>query len=433
MEHLVSLTKPNPNILNKDNMTQFSSFGLPPTLVQKLEQMKYNFPTPIQQQAIPIALEGKDILGSAQTGTGKTGAFAIPLVASLINNPSNAALVMTPTRELAMQVMGIINTLIGKNPSIHTALLIGGESMSMQFKQLRGCPRVIVGTPGRINDHLERGTLKLQNTTFFVLDETDRMLDMGFEEQIERIVRFLPKTRQTLMFSATLPVNISKLSNKYLTNPVRIAVGSTTTPIENIKQQIIYTTDEEKYGHLVKEINNRSGSILIFVKTRRGAKKLSDKLNQQNHSTNTIHGDLRQREREHVIKAFRDSKFRIMVATDIASRGLDIPHIEHVINFDLPQCPEDYIHRIGRTARAGAQGEALCFISPSDRKTWKAIHQLVNPGMATEPKAPSVSRSTTPTNQKHGSQLKNTGRPSNGKPIGFRRRTSKNQTQQMTA
>jgi len=396
-------------------MTQFLSFGLPPALVQKLEQMQYILPTPVQQEAIPVALEGKDILGSAQTGTGKTGAFAIPLIAKLMNNLCHSALVVAPTRELAMQVMAVINSMIGKDPSISTALLIGGQSMSMQFRQLQSHPRVIVGTPGRINDHLERNTLKIQNTNFLVLDEIDRMLDMGFQEQIERIVRFLPKTRQTLMFSATLPANIVKLSNKYLINPVRIAVGSTTAPIQNIKQQIIYTTDEEKYGCLVKELDTRSGSILIFVKTKRGAKKLSDKLNLQKHNSNTIHGDLQQREREYVIKAFRDSKFRIMVATDIAARGLDIPHIEHVINFDLPQCPEDYIHRIGRTARAGAEGAALCFVSPDDKKKWKAIHLLMNPE-AIEPRALSISRRTTPRNESRQSSLKNAGRSNSNKP-----------------
>lgn len=414
-------------------MTQFSSFGLPPALVQKLEQMKYINPTPVQQQAIPIALEGKDILGSAQTGTGKTGAFAIPLVANLMNNLCNSALIMTPTRELAMQVMSVISTMIGKNTTIPTALLIGGDSMSAQFRQLRACPRVVVGTPGRINDHLERGTLKLQDTNFLVLDETDRMLDMGFQEQIERIVKFLPKVHQTLMFSATLPTNIVKLSNKYLTDPVRVAVGSTTTPIQNIKQQIIYTTDEEKYGRLVKELDTRSGSILIFVKTKRGAKKLSDKLNQQKHCTNTIHGDLQQREREYVIRAFRDSKFRIMVATDIAARGLDIPHIEHVINFDLPQCPEDYIHRIGRTARAGAEGAALCFISPDDSKKWKAIHKLINPGMAADARSLPISKTSAPSGGNRRSSFKNAGKSLSSKPFKFRRRGGKSQHERMTA
>ena len=363
-------------------MSDFSQFGLPAQLNTALERMKYTTPTPIQLQAIPLALKGHDILGSAQTGTGKTAAFGIPLVAKILNNPRGNAIVLTPTRELAAQVMTVITGLLGQRSFVQAALLIGGDSMHKQTAQLKMRPRIIVGTPGRINDHLERGNLILHDTNYLVLDETDRMLDMGFGIQIDRIVKFLPATRQTLMFSATIPPEIVKMSAKYLKSPERIAVGSVNTPIVKIQQEIIHVNDSGKYDELNKQINARNGSIIVFVKTKRGADRLSERLNKQGSKTDTIHGDLHQRKREKVIQGFRDMKFRILVATDIAARGLDIPHIEHVINYDLPQCPEDYIHRIGRTGRNGSEGSAVCLISPDDGMKWRAIHRLLNPNEA---------------------------------------------------
>jgi len=352
--------------------------GLPQPLLHSLKRMNYTTPTPIQAQAIPVALTGKDILGSAQTGTGKTAAFVIPLIARLLASSHETALILTPTRELAAQVKNALNALLEPGSPIRTALIIGGEAITKQIQQLKAHPRIFVGTPGRINDHLIRGTLKLKDTHFLVLDETDRMLDMGFGIQIDKIVKYLPKDRQTLMFSATMPPNIIKLSEKYLTAPERITIGSTTAPVSKIKQEIIHTSEAEKYGKLLSQLTSRTGSIIVFVKTKWGAEKLAGKL-EEFHSVGTIHGDLRQHKRDKVIQAFRNQKHRIMVATDIASRGLDIPHIEHVINYDLPQCPEDYIHRIGRTGRAGAEGEAVNFITPQDGKKWKAIHHLMHP------------------------------------------------------
>lgn len=366
-------------------MVHFDLLPLPAALLSSLKRLQFNTPTPIQAEAIPLALKGKDVLGSAQTGTGKTLAYALPLVAHILNNPRGSALVLTPTRELAVQVIGVIQQLLGPNHSVKTALLIGGESMPKQLQQLKLRPRILVGTPGRINDHLERGSLNLHDTGLLVLDETDRMLDMGFGIQLDRILKYLPKKRQTLMFSATLPPQIVKMSEKYLSMPERIAVGSTTTPVANIDQEIIRTTQADKYNDLVKQLEKRQGSIIIFVKTKHGAEKLAIKLTRNNHSADAIHGDLHQRKREKVIRAFRNKRHRIMVATDIASRGLDIPHIEHVINYDLPQCPEDYIHRLGRTARAGAEGASVSFISPEDSKKWKAIHYMLNPGAPPPP------------------------------------------------
>jgi ATP-dependent RNA helicase DeaD len=372
----VAATPPAPSVT-------FDQFGLPANLAANLAAMQYKDPTPIQAQAIPLALQGKDILGSAQTGTGKTAAFGIPLVTRIMSSPRGSALVLTPTRELATQVFEVIQQLLGKRSFIPSVLLIGGDSMNKQCAQLRFRPRIIVGTPGRINDHLERGNLILHDTSFLVLDETDRMLDMGFGIQIDRILKFLPQSRQTLMFSATLPDAIVKMSAKYLHQPERIAVGSSNKPILKIQQDIIHVTDGNKFDELITQLKKREGSIIMFVKTKRGADRMADRLNKLGHKADTIHGDLHQRKRERVIQGFRDMKFRILVATDIAARGLDISHIEHVINYDLPQCPEDYIHRIGRTARNGSEGASVCLIAPEDNIKWKAIHRMLHPGEPT--------------------------------------------------
>ena len=370
---------------NTMTMTDFTSFGLPDKLMQALTRMQFTQPTPIQQQAIPVAMAGGDILGSAQTGTGKTGAFGIPLIAKLMENEHATALVMTPTRELAVQVAAALQQMIPV-PTIKCAVLIGGEAMPRQFRQLQMKPRLIVGTPGRINDHLNRGTLKLNKTQFLVLDETDRMLDMGFGVQIDAILKYIPaQGRQTMLFSATIPAEIAKLSSRYLTNPTRISVGSTTVPAANIKQELIQTSEGEKYTNLVAQISQRTGSIIIFVKTKHGCDRLADRLTRADHPADAIHGDLKQSRRDRVIQDFRAKKHRILVATDVAARGLDIPHIEHVINYDLPQCPEDYIHRIGRTARAGAEGEAVNLLTPADNAKWRAIVRLIDPSQKALP------------------------------------------------
>lgn len=361
------------------NMKTFNDMGLPEALIHTLQHMQFNQPTPIQAEAIPLALQGKDILGSAQTGTGKTGAFGIPLVAKLLANPLSAALVMTPTRELATQVEEQLQAMLGKRSKIKSALLIGGGSMPKQLMQLRKNPRVIVGTPGRINDHLNRRSLVLHNTDFLVLDETDRMLDMGFSVQIENIMEYMTSKRQTLLFSATLPKNIVRIADKYLHDPVRIAMNSNSAPATNIQQDVLHMKEIDKYSSLLSQLEKREGTIIIFVKTKYSTEKLAIKLSKEGFSTDAIHGDLRQRKRDQVIAAFRNKKYRILVATDVAARGLDIPHIEHVINYDLPQCAEDYVHRVGRTARAGAKGSAVNLVTPADKSKWHEIERLLNP------------------------------------------------------
>ena len=360
-------------------MENFTSIKIEDSLKHSLSRMNFIKPTPIQGMAIPVALEGKDILGTAQTGTGKTLAFSIPLINKLILDKNAFALVMCPTRELASQVMEAIKSIISNNINIKTALLIGGESMQKQLRQLGNRSRIIVGTPGRINDHLKRKSLNLSATKYLVLDETDRMLDMGFTPQIELILKFVPKKHQTLLFSATLPENILKISQKYLNNPERVSVGSLSTPIEKIKQETFKITPDKKYHELINQLVERSGSILVFVKTKHGADKIVKRLKYDGHKADAIHGNLRQSKRDRVIRGFRNGNSRILVATDVAARGLDIPVIKHVINYDLPQVPEDYIHRIGRTGRAGKDGSALTFLTNNDRNMWKSIQKLIDP------------------------------------------------------
>ena len=375
-------------------MENFKLLKIEDSLKNSLNKMNFTKPTPIQSMAIPVALEGKDILGTAQTGTGKTLAFSIPLINKLILDKNAFALVMCPTRELATQVMEAIKSIISDKINIKTALLIGGESMQKQLRQLGNRSRIIVGTPGRINDHLKRKSLNLSATKYLVLDETDRMLDMGFTPQIEMVLKFVPKDHQTLLFSATLPQNILRISERYLNKPERISTGATSVPIAKIKQETLQVFKENKYDELIDQFLARKGSILVFVKTKRSADKMVKRLKEEGHSADAIHGDLRQSKRDRVINSFRKGLKRILIATDVAARGLDIPLIQHVINYDLPQVPEDYVHRIGRTARAGSDGSALTFLTPDDRSMWNSINKLIDPNF--KPASSNLKRNSKP-------------------------------------
>tara|TARA_A100001015_G_scaffold310011_1_gene410547 strand:+ start:3265 stop:4659 length:1395 start_codon:yes stop_codon:yes gene_type:complete len=365
-------------------METFTELNLNQSLMQSITRMQFKIPTPIQAQAIPPALLGKDVLGTAQTGTGKTLCYGIACLNKLLTDKGSGALIVCPTRELAVQVSEVLMGLIEHKMNIKSATLIGGESMQKQLKQLRKRPRLIIGTPGRLNDHLQRKSLRLNETYFLVLDETDRMLDMGFTPQIEKILRYVPKRHQTLLFSATLPQNIIRIAERYLNEPIRIRVGSTTTPITKIKQEVIQVSEGEKYNILLNQLYNRKGSILLFVKTKRNADKMVDRLRNDGHSCDCMHGNLRQSKRQKTLIAFRAEKIRILVSTELAARGLDVPSIQHVINYHLPQVPEDFIHRIGRTARAGAEGCALTLITPNDRQMWNEIQRLINPNAKQE-------------------------------------------------
>ena len=370
-------------------MKKFSDFNLTSPILAALKNLNLSEPTPIQSLAIPLALKGRDLLGTAQTGTGKTFAFGIPLVNHLALNKESGALILTPTRELALQVLTALKSLTSKGNLLEAALLIGGDPIQKQLKQLKKA-RLVVGTPGRMKDHLKRKSLNLKQFDFLVLDETDRMLDMGFLEDIKAIIEKLP-IHQTSLFSATLPKNISDLAQKFLNKPERINAGKENSPIINIKQEVRNISQKEKFDQLKIELLERTGSIVLFVKTKRSADKIALQLRKDKLNAEAIHGDLRQIKREKVLMKFRKNQFQILVATDVAARGLDIPLIEHVINYDIPQNPEDYIHRIGRTARAGAKGSALTFLTPADKKNWYLIEKLLNPN-AEPPKRQTDSR-----------------------------------------
>ena len=358
-------------------MHSFSEYRLSDNLNKSLRDLRFNMPTEIQSKTIPLGIEGSDILASAETGSGKTASYLIPLINKISKEGKTSGLILTPTRELAKQVSEVCKSLLGYKSNINLALIVGGASMRNQLVQLKKRPKIIIGTPGRINDLLEKKSLILKYFNYFVLDEADRMLDMGFQDQVEKIIQYLPIKRQSLLFSATLPKEIIKLSSKYLKNPIRVNVKENKVIKTQIKQKVLNTKTEMKYDQLVDEISLRKGSILIFVRTKYSTEKLKKRLKKDTVKSLALHGDLRQNKRSRILKDFRDDKFRILIATDIASRGLDVPHIEHVINYDLPQVPEDFIHRIGRTARAGSVGEAVSFVTPNDKRMWKSIEKLM--------------------------------------------------------
>ncbi|HJT23987.1 MAG TPA: DEAD/DEAH box helicase, partial [bacterium] len=370
-------------------MESFQELELPEFLRQSLQQMNFVKPMPVQAQAIPVALEGKDVIASAQTGTGKTAAFGLPLLTYLEKNKDKTALVLTPTRELAVQVLDVLRKLTGTHNLGGSVLLIGGANMSAQFSALTRKPRLIIGTPGRVIDHLNRGSLVLGATGFLVLDEADRMLDMGFAPQLEEIRKRLTGPRQTLLFSATFPPDIQAMGSKYLKEPVRIAVGSATQPVTKIAQKVLYTTEAKKPEELSEELKERRGSVLIFARTQHRVDRIMNRLKESGVKATRIHGGRTQSQRKQAIDQFREGKFDVLVATDIAARGLDIHHIAHVINYDLPRNPEDYIHRVGRTARAGAEGEALCFLTPEDSDLWRRILRLIGANAQSIPVKPS--------------------------------------------
>lgn len=355
--------------------SNFSDIGVSPDILKILDKLSLTSPTPIQKQAIPVALKGTDIVGIAQTGTGKTFAFGIPIIQKLLSS-SGQALVLVPTRELALQVNESIKKLADRL-NITTIVLIGGESISRQFFELKRRPRLIIATPGRLIDHLKRKSIKLDQIKTLVLDEADMMLDMGFLPQIEEILRSVPKERQTMLFSATMPVLIANLATKYLKLPIRIEVAPQGTIVKNVTQEMIVLEAKDKMKYLEKIIKENEGSILIFVRTRYGVKNIAKKLISNGHKATEIHSDLSQGQRKRALDSFKSGRSRIMVATDVAARGLDVKGIELVINYDLPDSSSDYVHRIGRTARAGKKGKAISLATPSQLKNIKAIEALI--------------------------------------------------------
>lgn len=363
------------------NVTQpvvsgFQSLGISPRLLQILEQLKFTQPTPIQHQSIPPALEGKDIVGIAQTGTGKTLAFGLPMIQRLGINQGQG-LILLPTRELALQVAETLQK-IGRSSGLKTATLIGGASMFMQVQSLRRQPHIIIATPGRLMDHLKQNNVRLNSIKIVVLDEADRMFDIGFAPQIKQVLGLIPKAgRQIMLFSATMPPAILQIASAHMTMPLRIEVAPAGTSATKVEQEIFMVNRDVKLQLLEKMLMDYKGTILVFCRTKHSVKKIALAIRQMGHKSSEIHSNRTLAQRREALEGFKTGKYRVLVATDIAARGIDVVGIEVVINYDLPENSEDYVHRIGRTGRAGYAGRAISFATPDQRGDVKSIERLI--------------------------------------------------------
>lgn len=353
----------------------FRMLGIAPTLLQVLDGKGITSPTPIQHQTIPSALQGKDIVGIAQTGTGKTLSFGLPLLQRLASEKGRA-LILVPTRELAFQVDDSLRP-FANAVGIRTAVFVGGSPMHLQRKSLQRNPRILIATPGRLNDHIQQRTVTLKEVTILVLDEADRMLDMGFKPQIDTILKNTPKERQTLLFSATMAPEIFALATKEMHLPLRIEVAPAGTTAAKVEQELIVVQQENKSTLLLSLLKETTGSVLVFSRTKHGAKKITRDINNANIRAAEIHANRSLAQRRDALAGFKTGKFRVLVATDIAARGIDVTDIAVVINYDLPDDPADYVHRIGRTGRAGKSGKAISFARPSQAKDVQKIEKLI--------------------------------------------------------
>ncbi len=388
------------------NGPSFRNLGIAPDLITILDKIGYTTPTPIQEQAIVPALEGKDIVGIAQTGTGKTLAFGIPVIQGLLPDRDAVALVIVPTRELALQVEETIIK-VGGPLGIRSVVLIGGAPMRPQTSALKRFPRVIIATPGRLMDHMEHKNVNLSKVKFLILDEADRMLDMGFLPSIKKILAAIPTERQTLLFSATLSGEIMNIATKAMKLPLQIEIAPQGTTSANVTQEIFIVRRDDKIRLLEKVLADHRGSTLVFTRTKHGATKVAHKIMHLGHTASEIHSNRSLSQRRSALEGFKTGRYRVLVATDIVARGIDVKNVELVINFDLPSQSEDYVHRIGRTARAGAAGHAISFATPDERRDIKDIERLIRkpiklsplpadlPGVSSVPDfAPARSRSS---------------------------------------
>lgn len=355
--------------------TTFDGLGIAPKILEILDRLHFTVPTPIQYQSIPTALNGKDIMGIAQTGTGKTLAFGVPMVQRLATS-GGTGLIILPTRELALQVDETINK-IGRGLNIKTVVLIGGQNMNRQIGLLRRKPDIIIVTPGRLVDHLERKTINLSKVSVLVLDEADRMLDMGFAPQIKRILSSVPKERQTMLFSATMPSNIIQIAKTYMKLPVRVEVAPSGSVAANVTHEIFIVKRESKLDLLETIIKENKGSTLIFSRTKFGAKKIAHAIRKMGYTASEIHSNRSLHQRLRALSGFKKGAYQFLVATDIAARGIDVTNIELIINFDMPDNAEDYVHRIGRTGRAGHSGHAISFAMPNQKYDIRIIERLI--------------------------------------------------------
>ncbi|BDQ64784.1 DEAD/DEAH box helicase [Shewanella xiamenensis] len=364
--------------MSSDERT-FRELGLSENLLRALDELGYEKPTPIQSASIDPLMAGKDILGQAQTGTGKTGAFALPLLNKVTSQTTPQILVLAPTRELAVQVAEAFSSYAKFIKNFHVLPIYGGQSMQQQLNALKRGPQVIVGTPGRVMDHMRRGTLKLDSLKALVLDEADEMLKMGFIDDIEWILEHTPSERQLALFSATMPEQIKRVANQHLRSPVHVRIESSQTTVESIEQRFVQVSQHNKLEALVRvlEVENTEG-IIIFVRTRNSCVELAEKLEARGYASSPLHGDMNQQARERAVEQLKNGKLDILIATDVAARGLDVERIGHVVNYDIPYDTEAYVHRIGRTGRAGRNGMAILFVTSREMRMLRTIERATN-------------------------------------------------------
>ncbi|MBU0727703.1 DEAD/DEAH box helicase [Patescibacteria group bacterium] len=362
---------------NNENLSElsFHNLGLDAPILKVLDKLKFVTPTPIQAKAIPDGLKGEDIIGVAQTGTGKTLAFSLPIIQRLIKHRGKG-LILLPTRELAIQVDETLKQ-VAKSFGIRTAMIIGGAPMRRQVQDLRNNPHVIIGTPGRIINHIEDKTIKLHGVSVLVLDEADRMLDMGFAPQIKKILHVVPKDRQTMLFSATMPSDIVKIAAQHMKTPIHVEVARQGSTAEGVEQEIYIVTRNQKKSLMEVLLRQYKGTVLVFSRTKYGAKKICRDLKRAGFTVAEIHSNRSLAQRKGALDGFKNGKYRVLVATDIAARGIDVSDIELVLNYDVPEFAEDYVHRIGRTARAGKKGRAITFVMPSQNDKLNKIERLI--------------------------------------------------------
>ncbi len=353
----------------------FNGLGIAPNILDILGKLNFTTPTPIQYRAIPEGVAGKDVVGVAQTGTGKTLAFGIPLLQRLAGS-GGRGLILVPTRELALQVEETLAKL-ARPLGLRTVVFIGGASMGLQVSALRRDPHVVIATPGRLLDHLAQKTIRLDKVEVLILDEADRMLDMGFWPQVKKIIAVAPRERQTMLFSATLSRDIMKLATEHMKLPLRIEVAPSGTTVERVSQEFFVVRKEDKGRLLEKILSDYKGSTLVFSRTKHGAKKVMRTILAMGHKAAEIHGNRSLSQRREALEGFKNGRYRVLVATDIASRGIDVKGIELVLNYDLPMDSSDYVHRIGRTARAGAEGHAISFAEPHQKRDIRDIERLI--------------------------------------------------------
>ncbi|SEO95085.1 ATP-dependent RNA helicase DeaD [Paenibacillus sophorae] len=367
-------------------MKTFAEFDLDPKVLQAITELGFEEATPIQSQSIPIAMTGSDLIGQAQTGTGKTAAFGIPLITKIPREEEKiVALIMTPTRELAIQVAEEIGKL-SRFKGIRSLPIYGGQDIGRQIRGLKKKPQVIIGTPGRLLDHINRKTIRLDDVQTVVLDEADEMLDMGFMEDIQSILKLVPEERQTMLFSATMPPNIQRLAQQFLKNPEHVSVIPKQVSAPLIDQAYIEVPERQKFEALSRLIDMESPDLaIVFGRTKRRVDELSEALQKRGYSADGLHGDLSQNQRDAVMRKFRDGSIDVLVATDVAARGLDVSGVTHVINFDLPQDPESYVHRIGRTGRAGKEGSAWSFVTPREIDHLRLIERVTRHRITRKP------------------------------------------------